>query len=292
MLALSYRTQLLLMLGPFLLGTLFLVAAPGVLTGLLAFFHYDGLSTPIFAQLANFTELTLSPLYGIAIRNSIVFMALAVPLRLALAFGLALLLNPARRGANVYRAAALLPTLLPDVPYALMWTWILNPLYGPLNLILRVLGLPAPAWLVNPSTALPALVLVSLFQIGEGFVVLLAALRSLPRDLYESATADGASRRQQFVFITLPLIAPWLVLIACRDAILTFQSTFVPALLMTGGDPNYATLFAPLLVYEQAFTGLRFGVASALMWITYLLTGLVVLFFFRATRQWLNADEA
>jgi len=287
----TYRRQLILMLTPFLLGTLLLIAAPGVLTALLAFFHYDGLSQPVFARLANFAELGLSPLYGISVRNSLVFMALAVPLRLCVAFGLALLLRAPRRGVNAYRASVFLPTLMPDIAYALIWLWLLNPLYGPLNLILRGLGLPAPAWLVTESTALPALVLMTLFQIGEGFVVLLAALAGIPRELYEAATADGADRWQRFWHVTLPLVTPWLLLVACRDAILTFQSTFVPALVMTGGDPNYATYFLPLAVYEAAFDSLRFGVASALMWVMYVLTGAVLVFFFRISRRWLFVDE-
>jgi len=288
---LSYRTQLILLLLPFLLGTLFLIAAPGVLTALLAFTHFDALSPPAFAGLANFRELTLSPLYFIALKNSLVFMALAVPLRLIAALGLALLLRGSFRGVSAYRAAVFLPSILPDVAYALIWLWILNPLYGPLNLILRALGLPAPAWLVDPATALPALVLMSVFQIGEGVVVLIAALRGVPREYVESALTDGANRWQRFARITLPLIAPWLVLLACRDAILTLHSTFVPALLMTEGGPNYATLFLPLVVYEEAFDNLRFGVASALMWVMYALTGIVILIFFRLTRRWMLLDE-
>lgn len=290
MISLSYRTQLVLLLSPFLLGTLFLVAAPAVLTGLLAFAHYDSLSAPTFAEVANFRELSLDPLYAIAIRNSIVFTATAVPLRLLAAFGLALLLSRPFRGANAYRAAVFLPTLMPDVVYTLVWLWILNPLYGPLNFALRTLGLPAPGWLVEPSTALPALVLMSLFQTGEGFVVLLAALRTIPREYYESAMTDGASRFQRLARITLPLMAPWLVLIACRDVILSLGSTFVPALLMVGAGPDYATLFLPLMIYDEVFDGLRFGVASALMWVMYAIMGAAIWIFFRLTRNWLWAD--
>lgn len=279
------------MLLPFLIGTLLLVGAPGALTALLAFTHFDSLSPPTFAALSNFRELTIDPLFPIALANSLTFVALAVPLRVAIALGLALLLHPSGRGMGAYRAAVFLPSILPDVAYALAWLWIFNPVHGPLNAVLHALGLPAPAWLVEPASALPALVLMSLFQVGEGVVILLAARRSIPREYYESATTDGATRRQSFVHITLPLMAPWLLLLACRDAILTFQSTFVPALLMTEGGPHYATYFLPLAVYEEAFGNLRFGVASAMMWVMYLLTGLIVLVFFRFARQWVRADE-
>jgi multiple sugar transport system permease protein len=114
--------------------------------------------------------------------------------------------------------------------YALIWLWIFNPLYGPLNQILRAIGIDAPAWLINPVTAKPALILMSLFQIGEGFVVLLAGLKDIPSDYYDAAAVDGGSRWQAFWHITLPLLKPWLVLLTFRDVILSFQNTFTPPL--------------------------------------------------------------
>ena len=110
-----------------------------------------------------------------------------------------------------------------------------------------------------PSTALPALVIMSLFQIGEGFILLLAGLQQCPEDYYEAGAIDGASRWQLFRYITLPLLAPWLLLLTVRDIIVTAQNTFTPAYLMTGGGPYYATLFMPLLIYEEAFDRFRFG---------------------------------
>ncbi len=286
-----YHLQLVLLLLPYLLGSVILIAIPGLFTAVLAFTHYDGLAAPAFAALANFRELLRDPLTGVALGNSLRFMALAVPLRLLGAFGLALLLRRPGRGMLAHRTVLYLPTVLPDVAYALIWLWVLNPLYGPLNFALRAVGLPAPAWLADPRTALPALVLISLFQIGEGMVVLLVGLRAIPREVYEVALTDGAGGWQRFTRITLPLLTPWLLLVACRDAILTFQSTFVPALLMTGGGPYYATLFLPLLVYEHAFDSLRFGVASALMWVMYALTGALLIGFFWLARRWTLFDE-
>jgi multiple sugar transport system permease protein len=262
------------------MGALFLVGLPLVISLVLSFFTYDGLSPPVWAGWNNFREIFREPFFRVAVVNSLTFVFLAVPLRLLAALGLALLLSRPRRGSGLYRAAVYLPTVTPEIAYALLWLWILNPLYGPLNQILRLLGLPAPAWLVNTQTALPALVMMSLFTIGEGFIVLLAALKSIPSETYESAWVDGSSRWQAFHYITLPLLQPWLVLLLFRDVILTFQTTFTPAYIMTGGGPYYATLFLPLLIFEEAFGRLRFGLGSAMILLMFLITlGLLLLLY-------------
>jgi multiple sugar transport system permease protein len=117
---------------------------------------------------------------------------------------------------------------------------------------------------------------MSLFQIGEGFLILLAGLRSAPRELYDAADVDGASRLRVFRSLTLPLLAPWLLLLTVRDIIVAVQYTFTPSVLMTGGEPHYATLFLPLLIFEEAFDRLRFGIGSTLMLGTFLVTGVLI----------------
>jgi multiple sugar transport system permease protein len=170
-----------------------------------------------------------------------------------------------------------LPTVIPDVAWALLWLWIFNPLYGPLNQVQGALGLSAPAWLAEAGTARYPFVIMSLLQIGEGFVVLLAALRGLPRETFDAGAVDGAGRWDAFRYLMLPLLVPWLVLLTFRDIILSFQLTFTPSLVMTGGDPYYATLFWPLLTYEEAFDRFRFGPGSALMLLVFLLSAGLIL---------------
>ena len=160
--------------------------------------------------------------------------------------------------------AVYVPTVVPSVAYALIWLWIFNPRYGPLNQALESLGLPTPAWLIDSATALPAIAFTALFQIGEGFLVLLAGLRAIPEECHHAAALDGAGPGATFRHVTLPLLAPWLLLLSFRDIIVSAQSTFTPALLMTGGGPYYATLFVPLLMYETAFDRFRFGEGAAM----------------------------
>ncbi len=273
---LPWRIGLWAMLLPYLLGTLLLVALPALMSAGLAFTSYDALSAPVFVGFANFRLLAADPMVTTAFANSLVFIVLAVPLRILGALALALLLQRPRRGVGGYRAAVYVPTVIPDVAYALIWLWIFNPLFGPVNVALGALGLPMPAWLAEADTARYPFVIMSLFQIGEGFVVLLAALRGLPREYFDAGAVDGAGRWAAFRYLTLPLLLPWLVLLTFRDVVLSFQWTFTPSFVMTGGDPYYATLFVPLLIYEEAFDRFRFGPGSALMLLVFLATAVII----------------
>ncbi len=278
-----YHTELRLLLLPYLLGTLLLVGLPALLTFALAFFQYDALSAPQWVGLWNFQDIFGDPLLWVALRNSLYFIFLAVPLQVLLALTLALLLNRRQRGTGLYRAAVYLPTVIPDVAFALIALWIFNPLYGPLNLILRGLGLSAPDWLIDPGTAKLVFVIMSLFQIGEAFVILLIGLQDIPPEVNAAAAVDGSSARQTLQHITLPLLLPWIALVTFRAVIVSFQWTFTPSLIMTGGDPYYATLFMPLLIYEEAFDRFRFGPGAAMMLIVvittlYFISTLYVLF--------------
>jgi multiple sugar transport system permease protein len=180
---------------------------------------------------------------------------------------------------------------VPSVAYALIWLWIFNPRYGPLNLALASLGLPTPAWLIDSTTALPAIAMTALFQIGEGFVVVLAGLQHVPEEYYHASALDGAGRAATLRHITMPLLAPWLLLLTIRDVIVSAQSTFTPALLMTGGGPYYATLFVPLLMYETAFDRFRFGQGAAMMLLLLVVVGALILLAYRAAGGWGYEDE-
>ena len=280
-----------LMLAPFAGGTIFLIVLPALMTLGLAFFEYDALSPPVWNGLNNFTDMFGDPVFSVAAWNSFIFVAAAVPLRILGALALALLLERRREGAGAYRAMVFLPTIVPDVAYALIWLWIFNPLYGPLNLVLGGFGIKGAAWLVDPDTALGAIVFMSLFQIGEGFVLMLAALRQIPSEYYEAARIDGASPTGCFWHITLPLIAPWLMLLFARDVVITLQSSFTAAYLMTGGGPYYSTFLLPVMIYEEAFDRFRFGLASAMMLTVFVAIAVTLFVIQKVMRKWLHEDH-
>jgi multiple sugar transport system permease protein len=273
----SYQGQIRFFLLPFLVGSILLTVIPALATVAVAFTRYNAIQAPSWAALNNFQRLFTSPLVMLSLRHSLIFLALAVPLRLLGALALALLLQPRQRLYGLYRVGVFLPTIIPEAAYALLWLWILNPLYGPLNMLLNFVNLPAPAWLVEPGSARIAMVIVSLFQIGEGFVVLLAGLRNIPRSLYDSARVDGATRWQAFWRITVPLLLPWMMVLTFRDLIVSLQNTFTSSYVLTYGGPYYATTFVPLLVYELAFDLFDLGLAAALLVLVYCLVTMAVI---------------
>ena len=279
------RRQLALMLAPYALGLVALVVVPAVVTFGLALTEYDLIRSPRFVGLDNVRELLHDEVFRTALLNSAVFAAIAVPLRVGAALVLALLLHERFRGAGSGRAEAVLPTVVPDIAYGLLWLWLLNPLFGPITLFLAWLGppgttiwgLPLPQFLTHSNDARAANILLSLFTIGEGFVLLLVARQSLPGELYELAAVEDATAWSVFRRVTLPLLAPILVLLLLRDAILSFQLNFVPALIVTeGGPPPYSTTYLPLFVYRTGFEYLRYGYASAATVLMFLLTAVAV----------------
>lgn len=266
-----------LFLLPFLLGSLLLIVLPALITVGVAFTRYNAIQPPVWVGLDNFRTLGNSPLARLSLRSSLQFIFLAVPLRVLGALALAMLLQPAGRLFGSLRAAVYLPTIIPEGAFALIFLWILNPLYGPLNAVLGGLGLPTPDWLLNPTTARLSFVLMALFTIGEGMVVLLVGLKTIPKIYYEVAKVDGAGAWQSFWRITLPLLTPWLLVLTFRDIVVSLQNTFTPSFVMTYGGPYYATTFIPLLLFELAFDLFDFGAAAAMMVVMYILTGLLVI---------------
>ena len=282
----SYEGRLRLLLLPYAVGIVVLVLIPAAVSLALAFFQYDGLSTPRWVGTLNFVLAYSDDLFALSVQNSLALVILPVPLRV---FGALLLARLLQRGGRLlpwFRASVFLPSVIPGAAYALAWLWIFNPVYGPLNLLLQAAGLDPPTWLADPGWARPALALMFLWQIGEGFLVSLAALQDLPREIGDAARVDGAGTWRTFWYVTLPLVAPILLLLAFRDAVLVFQESFTSILLMTEGGPYYATYTLPVFIYEQAFDLLSFGTASAALWVMYALTGLIVVVLYVIARQW------
>jgi multiple sugar transport system permease protein len=281
------KRGLALMLAPYLLGLVVLVLVPAAITFWLALYEYDLIRPPEWIGFDNFRELSEDDVFRTSLRNSLMFILFAVPLRLIGALAFALLLHERFRGAGTYRTAVYLPTVVPDVAYALLWLWIFNPLYGPLNLILSELGFTPPLWLTDPRDAQWAVILMSLFTIGEGFLVALAIRQSLPRELYELASLESATPLYVFSRVTLPLMAPTLLLLLFRDTIFSFQANFVPALVIfDGGPPPYATTYLPLFVYTNAFEYLRYGYAAAAALVMFGVTAAIVFAQYLVIRRW------
>ncbi|HMA33099.1 MAG TPA: sugar ABC transporter permease [Chloroflexia bacterium] len=292
----AYQWQLLAMLAPYLLGLLALVGVPALLAAPIAFTRFDALSPPVPVGLDNFAEMLADPQFRSGLGESLLLVAVAVPLRVGGALALALLLQARQRGFTLLRGLAYLPTILPDVAYALVWLYLLNPLYGPLSSLSQIFaggehegtlpGTTPGVWLSNPQAAQVAVMLMLLFTVGEGFVLLLATLQEIPPDLYEAAALDGAAGDQQVRYITIPLLAPSLLLLTLRDTIFSFQASFVAAVIVTRGGPHYATTYLPYWIYQNATEFSRFGYAAAMTWVLYAITAVIIVLLFRLARRW------
>ena len=281
----GYRTGLGLLLLPWLVGTVVLVLVPAVVTAGFAFTRYDGLGPPVFTGLQTYRDLLQYSELRAALISTAVLVAIAVPMRIVGGLLLALLLHRREPLVATGRVAAYAPSVVPDVATALVWLWIVNPVFGPLGLVASAVGLEAGPVLLDSTGARLTIVAISVFALGEGFLVLLAARRELPPVLYDVARLEGARGLAVFRRVTLPQLAPVLGLLTARDLVVSLQVVLVPTLLLTGGGPLAATKTLPLLAYERGFRELRFGDGAAIALLLLVLTALVVLVQYRLLRR-------
>ena len=282
----SEQRQVGLMLVPYAVGALLLFLVPAQLSFALALTDADLLTSPRYIGLENFRELASDPFFGEVLWRSALFVAVAVPLRLAVATGFALLLHARFRGAATGRTAAFLPTVIPDTAYALIWLFLLNPVYGPINGVLELLGIAPISWFSSGEAAFAAIVLMLAFTVGEAFIVALAARQELPAELYSLARLEGASAWYVLRTVTLPLMAPVLLLLATRDAAVSLQASFTVLYLLTDGGPDRATLFLPMYSFDMGFEQLRYGYASAMMLLGFAACLTIGVFQYLVVRRW------
>jgi multiple sugar transport system permease protein len=235
-----------------------------------------------------FTE---DPAFWIAVRNSAIYAAVSVPLKLAVALGLALILNLGVRGISVYRLLYYLPALVPPVAATIIFTLMFTPNAGPINVFLEAIGIQAPLWLRDPTWAKPVLIMLSLWPLGIETLVFLAGLKEIPQDYLDAAALDGAGPWQRFRSITLPLLSPVMLFNLVIGVIYSFQ-VFTQALVIGGttGEPLESTLMFMVLIYRSAFRYFSMGYAAALSVILFLAVMGLTLLIFRTTRYWVHYE--
>ena len=285
----DYRRGLRLLLTPYVAGATLLVALPALVSLAFAFTRFDGIGTPRFDGTDVFADLFASPEFHDSLRATAVVAAIAVPLRVVGAIAFALLLHRrAERLAATGRVAAFAPVVVPDAATALVWLWVVNPVYGPLGIAARALGFDAGPLLLDPWGARAVVIAISVLALGEGFLVVLAARRELPPAVYDVARLEGASAWQTFRRVTLPLLTPVLAFLVVRDTVASVQVPLVPTLVLTEGGPLNATKTLPVLVYEKGFAELRFGDAAAVAVLMFVLALAVAAVQLLVLRRWLR----
>lgn len=251
------------LISPWLIGLAVFQAAPIAGAAALAFADWAPPLPVEWVGVANFQAMVADPLFWRALGNTLAYGLGTVVPGLAIGLGLAVLLRDQRRGGTVLRGAVFLPAVVSGVATALVWGWIFNPRFGLLNGILGLVGIRGPAWLQDPGWAMPALVLMGLWNVGVNMIVYLAALNAVPRELHEAAALDGAGRAARFRHVVWPALTPVTFYLAIVNVIGAFQ-VFTPTYLLTSGGPDGSTLTLALYTYQNAFAYGRLGYASAL----------------------------
>lgn len=280
-----------LFISPWLIGFLVFTLGPFLSSIALSFHSYDLASAPKWVGNLNYqTLLHDDPMFWSSLWVTVRYAATSVPLGIVAGVALALLLNAKVKGQTIFRTIFYLPSIVPAVANAIVFSWILNPEIGLLNGILRAVGIEGPAWLNDTAWAPWSLVLMSLWSVGGSMVIYLAGLQDIPIHLYEAATLDGASAFQRMRRITLPLLTPVIFFNLVMGIIGAFQY-FTEAFIMTKGGPEGSTTFYALYLFNRAWQYLDMGYACAMAWIVFIVVMVITGLVFRSQRRWVHFGD-
>jgi multiple sugar transport system permease protein len=271
---------------PWLIGYLIFRLGPLLASLYLSFTNYTGSGAPKWIGLENYRYMFAEdPRFIDSLRSTLTYVAGYLPASLVLGLAIALLMNQRVRGILVFRGVYYLPAVITGVAVALLWQFVFHKQYGVLNAMLAWFGVPQIGWLVDPNVVMYAFIIMGLWGVGGTMIVYLAGLQAIPTELYEAATIDGATSLQKFWSVTLPLLTPVLFFNLVTGLIAAFQ-IFENAYIMTSGGPNYATYFFGLNIYYTSFQSLRFGYASTIAYILFVLIAALTLFVMTTSRRW------
>ncbi|GAA2180504.1 sugar ABC transporter permease [Brooklawnia cerclae] len=252
-----------LMAAPAMLHLTIWIGVPVLAAFALSFTSYDVLSSPEFIGLENYMDLLHDSVFRRAMINTLVYVFFVVPVAMALGLLIALMLNMQIRARALFRTAVFIPQVTATIAVALVWLWIYDPRSGLFNAILSFFGFPTHDWLSSTTLAMPAVILVGIWQgIGLKMLIYLAALQALPEDVYEAAAVDGAPKWRQFFSITLPLLKPTTFFVVVTSVISAFQA-FDLIYILTDGGPANTTSMITYEIYKSAFREFRMGYACA-----------------------------
>ncbi|HEX8854108.1 MAG TPA: sugar ABC transporter permease [Thermoleophilaceae bacterium] len=300
------RRMVLLMMSPWIVGFTVFFGYPLIANAYLSFTHYDLLSSPRWIGTRNYDfmfsgDKQIWP----AVKNTLWFIAIAVPLQVIFAFGVAQIVARARSGVGFFRTVFYLPTLAPPVAATLAFVFLFNPATGPVNTILSKIGIEGPLWFQSPSWSKPSLTLLALWGVGNAMIIFLAAILDVPKHLHESAELDGAGWFNRMRYVTLPSISPVIlfsVVIGVIQGLQYFDQAYVASTVAAPGAagnaadssinlgyPEGSTLMYPVLLYQQGFRYFNMGYAAAMSIMLLLVSLVVTLLIVRNSNRWVHA---
>ncbi len=270
-----------LFISPWIVGFLVFTAGAMLYSLYISFSNYNlatNSATP--AGFDNYAQLFQDPKVALSLGNTLFYAVMAVPLEIIFALFLALLLSKMARGAGIFRTLYYLPKMTPAVATASVFLLLLNGNTGAINRALAVFGIQGPQWLIDPSWVKPSIVLMTLWGVSGTMVIFLAALKNVPRDLYEVASLDGAGPIRQFFTITVPMISSAIffnVIVLTIAALQVFDQAYLLFWRdQTNASPE-SSLFYGVYLFQQAFREFNFGFAAAMAWLLFIIILLITL---------------
>lgn len=277
---------------PAILGFFLWQVGPMIANFVISFTEWGIGGSPRFIGFSNYKELFVDDfIFKKSIGVTFYFAIGNVIASGVAAFIVAMLLNQQLKFKSLFRTMYFLPAVVPLVASATVWIWLFNPTFGLLNYILGLFGLPGSEWIYNEATAIPSLILMSVWSMGQTMIIFLAGLQGIPRQLYEAVEIDGGGWWARFAHVTIPMMTPTFFFHVIMGLIGSFQ-VFVQPYLMTQGGPNYATMFTVFYIYNNAFFYGRMGYACAIATILFLIILFFTLILFKTSSEWVYYETS
>jgi len=274
---------------PNLIGFAIFTLAPMAFALALSFMKWDGANPIAFVGIKNFAKMLRDETFRISTLNTFYYVLGTVPTTLLLSLFLAVLLNRDFEGRNFFRAAFFFPYVASLVAVSVVWNMMFHPSMGPVNNLLRALGVQdPPAWSASVKWAMPTVIGASVWRnVGYYMIIYLAALQGIPRELYEAARIDGASGRQCFLRITVPMLTPATFFVTMMLTISSFK-VFDLIYVMTQGGPGRATNVLVFTIYDLAFVSFEYGYSSAIAMVLFAIVLAITFLQFRMEKRWVS----
>jgi multiple sugar transport system permease protein len=280
-----------LLLTPWLFGFLLMFVAPMIVSLYYSLTNFNMLNDPRFIGLDNYERMLSDDKFWQALGVTFSYVFLLVPLRLAFALAVAMLLNTKRKGLSIYRTFYYIPSIIGgSIAVSIVWRQIFGS-KGVLQSLLGVIGIEQDLSLLgNPSTALLGIVLLGVWQFGSSMLIFLAALKQIPKNLYEAADIDGAGSWRKFFAVTVPMLSPTIFFNLVLQIINSFR-VFTETKVITNGGPVDSTLTYVLYMYQRAFNFFDMGYSSALAWVLVAIIGVFTVILFRTQKSWVYYES-
>jgi multiple sugar transport system permease protein len=277
----------LLFISPWIIGFCAFYLYPFLATVYYSFTRFTGIGNPSFTGLTNFSGLLHDGTFRTALFNTFYYTIIEVPLSTAAALGLALLLNMNVRGQAIYRTLFYIPSIVPVVASSLIFVWIFQPSFGIVNSLLSDVHIAGPAWFFSIAWSKPTFILLGLWGLGQPMVIYLAALQGVPAEMYEVAALEGAGPFQRLRYVTVPMISPVILFNVILSLVLSIQYfTQAQVIESPPGSPGTSTMFFVIYYYQQAFTDLHLGYASAMALLLFILVLIITVVLLRTSSRW------